>query len=212
MIRVLVVASSTGAGVRLAKLLRAHPKLQVMSPSMGAGSRREELQELEPDVIVSDVEADDEELARQVLDWAEAGEAIVLLSDDRATQPVRDALRAGVRAVLPRDSTQQELSAAVEAVAAGLIVLAPAEADGFASSRSVEADGRPAILAEPLTPREIEVLRLVAEGLGNKEIAARLAISEHTAKFHVASILGKLGAASRTEAVMAGLRRGLIII
>jgi len=67
-------------------------------------------------------------------------------------------------------------------------------------------------LVEALTPREEEVLGLMAAGLGNKQIAARLDISEHTAKFHVASIMGKLGAGSRTEAVTAGIRRGLIPI
>jgi DNA-binding NarL/FixJ family response regulator len=65
---------------------------------------------------------------------------------------------------------------------------------------------------EAFTPREIEVLRLLADGLVNKEIADRLGISEHTAKFHVASILGKLQASSRTDAVAQGLRRGLIPI
>ena len=65
---------------------------------------------------------------------------------------------------------------------------------------------------EALTPRELEVLRLLAAGLGNKGIAARLEISEHTVKFHVASILGKLGVSSRTEAVTVGIRRGLIMI
>jgi DNA-binding CsgD family transcriptional regulator len=67
-------------------------------------------------------------------------------------------------------------------------------------------------LIEALTPREIEVLRLMGDGLVNKEIAERLSISEHTAKFHVASILGKLQASSRTDAVAQGMRRGLIPI
>jgi DNA-binding NarL/FixJ family response regulator len=67
-------------------------------------------------------------------------------------------------------------------------------------------------LAEPLTPRENEVLQMLASGLGNKEIAAKMEISEHTVKFHVASILGKLGAASRTEAVSLGIRRGLVLL
>ena len=67
-------------------------------------------------------------------------------------------------------------------------------------------------MSEDLTARESEVLRLVSMGLGNKEIAARLAISEHTAKFHISSILGKLHAASRTEAVSLGIRKGLIPI
>ena len=66
-------------------------------------------------------------------------------------------------------------------------------------------------LREALTPRESEVLQMLASGLGNKEIAAKLAISEHTVKFHVASILGKLGASSRTEAVSLGIRRGLVL-
>jgi DNA-binding NarL/FixJ family response regulator len=67
-------------------------------------------------------------------------------------------------------------------------------------------------LAEPLTPREREVLQMLASGLVNKEIAAKLSISDHTVKFHVASILGKLGASTRTEAVSLGFRRGLILL
>jgi len=67
-------------------------------------------------------------------------------------------------------------------------------------------------LAEPLTKREREVLQMLGSGLGNKEIAARLAISDHTAKFHVASILGKLGASTRAEAVAIGIRRGLLLL
>ena len=79
-----------------------------------------------------------------------------------------------------------------------------------APSRS-EGAGR-AALVEPLTPRELEVLRLMAEGLPNKTIAARLEISEHTVKFHVNTILGKLGVASRTEAVVRATRLGLILL
>ena len=78
---------------------------------------------------------------------------------------------------------------------------------------AAEPASRPlAELAEPLTPRESEVLQMLASGLANKEIAAKLAISEHTVKFHVASILGKLGAGSRTEAVSLGIRRGLVLL
>jgi len=65
---------------------------------------------------------------------------------------------------------------------------------------------------EELTPREVEVLRLLADGLGNKEVALRLGISDHTVKFHISSILAKLGAGSRTEAVTLGIRRGLILL
>jgi DNA-binding NarL/FixJ family response regulator len=122
-----------------------------------------------------------------------------------------DALRAGARAVLPSDVPPDQLLAALEAAAAGLIVVHPAEVNAMfpatePASRTI------AELAEPLTPRENEVLQMLASGLANKEIAARLVISEHTVKFHVASILGKLGAASRTEAVSLGIRRGLVLL
>jgi len=90
---------------------------------------------------------------------------------------------------------------AIKSVAAGLLVF-----DSALISQQSEEDSQ----TEALTPREGEVLRLLADGSGNKEIAARLNISEHTIKFHIRSILGKLGAASRTEAVARGLRSGLI--
>ncbi len=67
-------------------------------------------------------------------------------------------------------------------------------------------------VVEELTPREIEVLRMMAEGLGNKEIAVRLGISDHTVKFHISSILAKVGASSRTEAVTIGIRMGLVLL
>lgn len=83
------------------------------------------------------------------------------------------------------------------------------EADAIVIARQ---DGSAAHVVEPLTPREVEVLELLAEGLSNKAIGARLGISDQTVKFHVASISGKLGAANRTDAVRRGVRRGLITL
>ena len=103
--------------------------------------------------------------------------------------------------ILQTDISSEQIVQAIKSVAAGLLVF-----DSALMPQRSEDDP----LAEPLTPREGEVLRLLAEGSGNKEIAARLNISEHTIKFHIRSILGKLGAASRTEAVTRGLRSGLI--
>jgi NarL family two-component system response regulator YdfI len=140
--------------------------------------------------------------------------SVVLLVEPVSLAASSTALRAGVRAVLPNDIAPDQLAAALQAAANGLLVLHPTQvsavhADGFAlPARSRELDE----MAEPLTPRESEVLQMLASGLGNKEIAAKLAISEHTVKFHVASILGKLGAASRTEAVSLGIRRGLVLL
>ena len=105
---------------------------------------------------------------------------------------------------LPRDAAPDQIVAALYAAAAGLIAV-PVEAVSLvmpASHNDAE--------AETLTPRELEALEMLAEGLSNKQIAARLNISEHTAKFHVNSILGKLHAGTRTEAVMRGVRSGLV--
>jgi DNA-binding CsgD family transcriptional regulator len=96
--------------------------------------------------------------------------------------------------VLPRNAPIEKIAAAINAAAAGLLVLDPVTQNS----------------GEPLSAREIEVLRLVADGLSNKIIAWKLNISEHTVKFHVNQILSKMNAGSRTEAVMIGLRRGLI--
>jgi len=114
-----------------------------------------------------------------------------------------------VRAYLPSDAAAAEILAAIAAVGQGLVVLTQVQAERLLPAHSPRDENLPRLI-EALTPREIEVLRLMADGLVNKEIADRLGISEHTAKFHVASILGKLQASSRTEAVARGMRRGLI--
>jgi DNA-binding NarL/FixJ family response regulator len=138
------------------------------------------------------------------------GTPVILLLSGASPDVVSHALRLGVRGILPPSPEPQQLAAALEAVVRELVVLG-SEAGSLiraAAGRTAPADE----LTEPLTPRENEVLRLLASGLGNKEIAAKLKISEHTAKFHVASILGKLGAASRAEAVSIGMRNGLILL
>lgn len=111
------------------------------------------------------------------------------------------ALRAGARGVLRRDAEAEHLVAAVRAVAAGLVVHDPGLT---VVPRRLDPD--------PLSPREHEVLALVAEGLPNKLIADRLHISEHTAKFHVNAILDKLGVAGRTEAVVFAARQGWLTL
>lgn len=144
--------------------------------------------------------------------WAE-GPPIVALGFERAEIDASGSL---VRAALPGDATPAELSAAVVAVAAGLVVLTREQAGNrLAASRSAPLLSAPrpespdAAWLEPLTTREQEVLRMMVDGLANKEIAARLRIPEHTAKFHVSQILAKLGAATRAEAVAIAFRRGL---
>jgi DNA-binding NarL/FixJ family response regulator len=122
------------------------------------------------------------------------------------TEQAREALAAGARGVLFRDATGERLAAALCAVAQGLTVLDAALAQGLRPPPRRSQDP-----VEPLTPREREVLALLAQGFTNRGIGERLGISEHTAKFHVNAILGKLGAESRTEAVAEAARLGWIV-
>jgi DNA-binding NarL/FixJ family response regulator len=137
---------------------------------------------------------------------AEGHPALIVLGDDEVAGRLAD--RAGdAWGVLPRDATGAELRAAVAAVAEGLVVVPPTAARGLARSEGDDDEG-----PEPLTAREREVLELASHGLSNRDVASSLGISEHTVKFHLASIYGKLGAGSRTDAVRRGLRRGLITL
>lgn len=129
---------------------------------------------------------------------------VVALAPDRARGQA--ALGAGARAVVSRTASADTLSAAIVAATNGLVIVDP-DLAGIAA-RTPEPEG----LYDELTPREREVLRLLADGLSNKEIAARLAISEHTVKFHVNAVLGKLDSDTRTEAVVRGARLGLLIL
>ncbi len=156
---------------------------------------------LNADVIVVDW---DQEQAADLIEFAADAPPLVVLAIDPQPPWLGEALRAGIRGVLPRDASTAEIVAAIDAAAAGLVVLHP-DAVGQTAVRT-----RAVAQGEPLSPREVEVLRLVAEGSSNKEIAWKLSISEHTVKFHLNSILSKMRAGSRTEAVMLGLRQGLI--
>jgi DNA-binding NarL/FixJ family response regulator len=126
---------------------------------------------------------------------------VVLLSREPLTSL---ALACGVRAILPHQAPAAQIIAALFAAAAGLLAV-PAKSSSLLI-QPPESEGE----MEALTPRELEVFEMLAEGFSNKKIAAKLNISEHTAKFHVNSILGKLHAGTRTEAVMRGVRRGLL--
>lgn len=146
----------------------------------------------EADVLIADGDAPRED-----------GLPAVILTDEPGNH-----VRTGARGVLPRSATEVEIAAAVDAVAAGLVAVHP----DFLDSLNALTRSQTVALDEPLTPRETEVLRLLVEGVGNKEIAYRLGISEHTVKFHVASLLDKLDAESRTEAVANGVRAGLVTL
>ena len=200
--RVFLVAPTPFARVGLRSILEsAEVNADVLV--VGEADSAVELVHPEADVVV--VAGDDslEEVARAVAE--EGAQAILLLSEDDRFMPLlREVAPRGWGLISP-DAPPEELSAAIVAVAQGLVVL-PRTLTGrlLRGHEAVEE------LAEPLTTREREVLGLLGRGLSNKMIARDLRISEHTVKFHVSSIYAKLGAASRTEAVGLGARLGLI--
>jgi NarL family two-component system response regulator YdfI len=142
---------------------------------------------------------------------APAGTGVVALIDNPDRSWVRAALSVPVHAILARDSDVDDLRLALQAADAGLVLLHPTSARGLTATNFSETKNNDG-LVEELTGRECQVLRLVSSGFGNKEIADRLDISEHTVKFHISSILSKLNVASRTEAVSLGIKRGIIPI
>jgi two-component system, NarL family, response regulator YdfI len=211
-IRVFIVAASPLARAGLENLLAAR-EVEVVGSTGTVDGLTGQLSDTAPDVVL--IDSSGEPIERLLDSVAASGLLsdvnIVFLGDGASAAASVEALSAGVRAVLPGDISPDQLVATLQAAASGLMVLHPAQVkDGFpaASAPQREVDE----LAEALTRRESEVLQMLAAGLGNKEIAARLGISEHTVKFHVASILGKLGAGSRTEAVSIGIRRGLVLL
>lgn len=137
---------------------------------------------------------------------------VVVLADATARGEILRLLHAGVRGILMRDSPPQEITAALAAASEGLAVVSPEVLEALFPAHSAAPDEEDHLSPEPLTERESEVLALLAVGASNKEIAGRLHLSEHTVKFYVSTILSKLGAATRAEAVARGYRRGLILM
>ena len=161
--------------------------------------------EAQADVLVWDLGSDARGAADRLQELEDAGAQVIALLPPGA--PAAAAFAAGARGLLLREgASARVLSAAVHAVQAGLVVVDPA----LASSVMPMRDRTP--LAEELTAREQQVLQHLSEGLANKEIAAKMHISDHTVKFHVNAILAKLGVTSRTEAVVQAAKRGLVIL
>jgi DNA-binding NarL/FixJ family response regulator len=139
------------------------------------------------------------------------GPAVVMVSDSPRALDRLSRLPLRGWGWVPMEAGGGELRAALAAAAEGLAVVPPGAIGRAFPPGDSDQDGA-SLTEEPLTVREREVLELLALGLANKAIARRLGISEHTVKFHVASVCGKLGASSRTEAVSLGIRRGLITL
>jgi DNA-binding NarL/FixJ family response regulator len=215
-----------------AALLDTQPDFAVLGTAKDGADAVAVCRELRPDVVLMDVRmpgTDGIEATRQLVGAAAGGAAaglacappkVLILTTFDLDEYVFDALRAGASGFLLKDVTAERLFEAVRVVAAGEALLAPAVTrrliSEFARLRPQAAAGaagaavRPGALAA-LTPRETEVLRLVAEGLSNTEIAGRLVVTEETVKTHVSRILSKLGLRDRTQAVVAAYESGLVI-
>jgi len=161
-----------------------------------------------PDAIVCD--APDDVAIETLLESDVLELPFLILTDEVDHETALRVLRAGGVALLQRHPTADQLATALHAAVDGLCVLSPAHATTLTDPAADTP--RSAEWIQPLTPRELQILRMLSEGLPNRTIAAQLEISEHTAKFHVGQILAKLDAESRTEAVTIGIRHGLIMV
>lgn len=184
-----VVGSDPLALAGVGALLDRCPRVDVV-----AEARPEELDEVEGAEVALWVDSDPPRHRGEL-------PAVVLVPLDDAEHAER-ALDAGARGVVPRDASERAVQAALDAAAAGLVAVPPE----LLPTRATPAG------STTLTPREAEVLELVALGLSNREIGLELGVSAHTAKFHVASLLDKLGATTRTEAVVLAAREGLLTL
>lgn len=204
-VRLLILADDPLARAGLSVLLADAPTLMTVGQSSSDVDIPALLAAFLPDAVLWDLGWTPEESMRALRQFVavQATPVVALLAVESLAESARSA---GVRGLLPRISGAGAIAAALHAVTQGLLVfdetLLPAPAPAFAA---VE-------LAEALSARELEALHYLAEGLSNKEIARNMAISENTVKFHVNAILGKLGAQSRTEAVVRATRAGLILL
>jgi DNA-binding NarL/FixJ family response regulator len=212
-IRILIADDQPLVRAGLRKIFEADPALEIVGEAPNGLAAVERARRLRPDVVVMDIRMpvlDGLEATRQ-LTTGDAGERVLILTTFDLDEYVYEALRAGASGFMLKDAPPEDLIAAVRVVAAGEGLLAPS-----VTKRVIErfvdlpAPGTRSVAAlEELTPREREVLELLARGLTNAEIAAELVISDGTAKTHVARILAKLGLRDRVQAVILAYESGL---
>jgi DNA-binding NarL/FixJ family response regulator len=206
-IRIAVAATSAVRRAGLESIIRSHAEFHLAGSFGAVASLVPFARSTELDVIVIDTDS-----IRDLLLEPTSDAAIVLLTEVTEARSISRLLRSGVRAILSRESDPDDVLSAIYASYDGLVLLSTPTAESLAALFGDQPLEVEAELSEEITSRETDVLRMLAQGLVNKDIAARLGISEHTVKFHISSILDKLGASTRTEAVTLGIRRGLIPI
>jgi len=214
-LRILVIADDALARAGLAALLVEQPGCVVVGRASGTDDLPALVEVYRPNVLLWDMSWQPDSAIERLSVLVESTPPVAVLLPDEGR--VAEVWATGARAILRRDADPGQFAAALRALLQGLGVVDGAFAAALARpvglpTRKPWDDRQTDPLIEELTPRELAVLRLVAEGLPNKTIAVKLGISEHTVKFHVNAILGKLGVASRTEAVVRATRLGLIFL
>lgn len=211
-LRVLILSALPRTGAGLEVLLRGAPGLDVIVSAPTDEARAEiAVRETDADILLIDLEESEPANSLAMIRQLSANVPVIGFFDHPSPIQLHGFLQAGIHALLPVGVTRNELTAAIQAVAGGLVVLAKEFAQVLSEGLPEVSDEEEPLI-ESLTPREQQVLAMVAAGLANKEIADRLQISEHTVKFHISSIMGKLGASNRTEAVTRGIRRGIVLV
>ena len=203
-IRILVADDHPMLREGLVAVLATQPDFEVVAEASDGAEAVKLAGSLEPDVILLDLEmpGTDGVAALRELRAAGSGASSLVFTAYDTDERILGALRAGAQGYLLKGASREEIFSAIRTVASGGSLLEPA-----VTARLLQnIDGAP----NDLTPRELEVLALLADGLPNREIAARLFVTERTVKFHVGSILTKLDAANRTEAARIAARRGLV--
>ncbi len=211
-LRVLVVASSPLARAGLSALLEGAAGINVIGQSAGDSDLPDALDVYRPDALVWDMGWEPLQNLERLNEVRDAAVLALIADEATALEGAAALIGAGARGLLLQDARSDVLIAALNALGQGLVVLLPAVAEMLRAEPLINNESTAAPLVDALTPRELEVINLIAEGLPNKNIAAKLKISEHTVKFHVNAILTKLGAQSRTEAVVRATRMGLIAL
>lgn len=200
-----------------AELLHTQPDFTVVGTAPDGGEAVRICRELRPDVVLMDVRMpgmDGIEATRQLVGSEPGGPRILILTTFDLDEYVYDALRAGASGFLLKDVSAERLFDAVRVIAAGDALLAPTVTRRLISEFALQrrrADAPPPSTLTSLTARETEVLRLMAEGLSNQEIAAHLVVTEETVKTHVSRVLSKLGVRDRTQAVVTAYESGLVV-
>jgi DNA-binding NarL/FixJ family response regulator/class 3 adenylate cyclase len=215
-VRVLIVDDQALVRAGFKMILEAEPDIEVVGEAADGGEAVAEVSSLKPDVVLMDVrmpEMDGIEATRRVLAQPEAETKVVMLTTFDMDEYVYDALRAGASGFLLKDVPPEQLVAGIRSVASGDALLAPSVTrrviEEFVSRPPSSVRALPVEL-ENLTARELEVLKLVARGLSNAEIAKELFVSETTVKTHVAHVLMKLDLRDRVQAVVLAYESGLI--